>query len=308
MRGLAFLAKGLILALSLTGCATAPQESAESATIPKLGFAAEGRSPISLADDGKISVHAPAGRLAGRTITVNRLSDIKLGPKEVVLTFDDGPMPGRTRRILDILGANGVKATFLMVGDMARYHPALVREVAARGHSIGTHTQGHANLRSMDEEAARAQIENGIKSVQAALGPYRSRADKFFRFPYLSDTAALRRYLALRNMVVLDADIDSKDYYPSSPDQVRQRTLKLLGARGSGIILFHDIHPRTAAMLPGFLAELRARGFKVVHIVPGGAGGGAAVATRVRDVVARPTALPQNDPNSVHKLSDTGRT
>lgn len=273
MRGLGILAGGIVMASWLGGCATPPQTAGGDGQAARLAFADEGRGPMSITD-GSLTVHRRPTALAGRTIEVNRLSDIRLGPKEVVLTFDDGPMPGRTSKILDVLAAHGVKATFLMVGDMARAHPSLVREVASRGHSIGTHTQRHTNLRSIGEAAAHEQIENGIRSAQTALVPLRTRADRFFRFPYLADTPALRRYLALRNIVVLDADIDSKDYFVSTPAQVRERTMKRLGARGSGIILLHDIHARTAAMLPGFLDDLRAGGFKVVHLVPGHAGGG----------------------------------
>lgn len=246
-----------------SGCATTKSATASDAT--KLAYAAEPEAP---ATGGLFTPHSLGG-LAGRTVTVNSIADLKLRSHEVALTFDDGPMPGRTENILRALDNAGVKATFMMVGSMARAHPAIVREVAAHGHTIGTHTQSHANLAQLSVATADAQIDGGIKSVSAALVPSMSRPAPFFRFPYLASTATLRHQLAARGIVVVDADIDSKDYFQSTPEQVRQRTLKRIEQRGSGIILMHDIHPRTAQMLPQLLADLKARGYKVVRLVPG---------------------------------------
>lgn len=246
-----------------SGCATTKSATVSDAT--KLAYAAEPETP---ATGGLFTPHNLGG-LAGRTVTVNSIADLKLRSHEVVLTFDDGPMPGRTENILRALDNAGVKATFMMVGSMARAHPAIVREVAAHGHTIGTHTQSHANLAQLSVAAADAQIDGGIKSVSAALVPSMSRLAPFFRFPYLASTATLRGQLAARGIVVIDADIDFKDYFQSTPEQVRQRTLKRIEQRGSGIILMHDIHPRTALMLPRLLADLKARGYKVVRLVPG---------------------------------------
>lgn len=245
---------------SLNACATRPDEQPPA---PKLAFAPEVPS-------SQLTTFPSLGRgLAGRTIRVSGEGDLVLARNEVVLTFDDGPVPGKTPAILKALDAHGVKATFLMVGQMARSYPALVREVAARGHTIGTHTQGHANLAAAGFDRAVEQIDQGRASISAALVPTGFRAAPFFRFPYLADTAALRRHLAMKGLVVIDPTVDSKDYFVSSPDQVRSRTIAALQRKGSGIVLFHDIHKRTVDMLPAFLAELKAKGFRVVHLVPG---------------------------------------
>lgn len=246
-----------------TGCTTA--KPATDAKGGKLAYATE---PKETGAGGFFSSHSFSG-LAGRSVTVNSIADLRLRNHEVVLTFDDGPMPGRTENVLKVLDNAGVKATFMMVGQMARSYPALVREVAAHGHTIGTHTQNHANLTHMSATGAQAQIDGGIKSVSAALVPSLHGVAPFFRFPYLASTATLRRQLAARGIVVIDADIDSKDYFPSTPDQLRKRTMAGIEQRGSGIILMHDIHPRTAQMLPHLLADLRAKGYKVVRLVPG---------------------------------------
>ena len=116
----------------------------------------------------------------------------------------------------------------------------------------------------MSFDRAVAEIERGEDAIRAAGGG----PVKFFRFPYLADTSQLRSYMASRGVVVLDVDIDSKDYFKSGPQQVSARTIASLRRKGGGIILFHDLQTRTAAMLPGFLAELKRNGYSVVHIVP----------------------------------------
>lgn len=202
-----------------------------------------------------------SGGLAGRTIYVNSISDIKLKPGEVVLTFDDGPVPGKTPAILNTLSNYGVKATFLMVGSMANYHPGLVKQVRARGHSIGSHTYDHANLAKVSFDAGKSKIRAGEKALAKS-----GINAPFFRFPYLASTSALRKWLSQRGVTVLDVDIDSKDYFKDSADTIVKRTMARVKARGKGIILFHDIHARSVAALPAFLRELKASGYKVVAL------------------------------------------
>jgi peptidoglycan/xylan/chitin deacetylase (PgdA/CDA1 family) len=205
----------------------------------------------------------PTGNLAGRTIHAKSISDIRLRPGEVVLTFDDGPVPGKTKAILNTLDNFGVKATFLMVGSMVNSYPKEVKAVVNRGHSIGSHTVDHANLAKVSFESARAKIRAGEKTIKSKTG---FSSVPFFRFPYLASTPKLRNWLEQRGVVVLDVDIDSKDYFKDSPTTVANRTIDRVKRNGSGIILFHDIHARTVAALPGFLQDLKAAGFKVVHL------------------------------------------
>ena len=202
------------------------------------------------------------GSLAGRTLTVSSISEIRLADKEVILTFDDGPIPGKTDRVLATLRQYGVKATFLMVGQMASNYPAIARRVVAQGHSIGGHTYNHANLASAGMSRALTDIDNGNAAVARVTGT----PVGFFRFPYLADTGALRQAAADRGLVILDADIDSKDYFKLSPATLAANTMAKVRARRKGIILMHDIHGRTAAMLPLLLAQLKAGGYKVVAL------------------------------------------
>ncbi len=272
----------LLCASALAGCAGMPNRQAASvdlaqapslaaADAPSLAFAAEDGAAKTQAGFPLARSFAPlAGTspLNGRTIHVGALADLELQPKEVVLTFDDGPMPGKTRKILDTLDRYGVGATFLMVGQMADAYPDIAQDVARRGHAIGSHTERHKNLRTLSTDAAMAEIHEGERSVDAALAPAGLEAAPFFRFPYLADTATLRSRLAGEHTVPIDVDIDSKDYFRSTPDTVRARTLAAVEKQGRGIILFHDIHGRTAAMLPGLLADLQERGYKVVRLAP----------------------------------------
>ncbi|GEO84555.1 hypothetical protein GCM10007920_23050 [Ciceribacter naphthalenivorans] len=204
----------------------------------------------------------PLGQLGGRTITASSISDIHLAPREVVLTFDDGPMPGKTERILATLDRYGVKATFLMVGQMAKSYPSIARKVAEQGHSIGSHTWGHPNLKGIAYDQAINQITKGELAVRSGAGVQPG----FFRFPYLADTPRLRSALAHRGTVVLDVSIDSKDYFTSQPSEIVERTMAALHRRGNGVILMHDIHSRTVNMLPMLLQRLKSEGYKVVTL------------------------------------------
>ena len=269
------LVGSLLFPLFMAGCASTSNSdtartsyTAERNAMPAALAAQDTRSGTAKAEKAALVFPTnPGGSLAGRSLRVSRVSDIALRDKEVVLTFDDGPMPGRTEKVLAALDRYGVKATFLMVGQMANAYPAIARKVAARGHTIGTHTQSHRNLAGMSTANAKAEIERGRKSVAAAVGS--GNVAPFFRFPYLASTSALRRDLASNGVVVIDVDIDSKDYFKSSGDQVRARTIARIERRRKGVILLHDIHGRTAEMLPGFLADLKSRGYKVVALKPG---------------------------------------
>jgi peptidoglycan/xylan/chitin deacetylase (PgdA/CDA1 family) len=209
-----------------------------------------------------------SGSLGGRTLAVGSTADIILRPGEVVLTFDDGPRPGKTISILATLNDFGVKATFLMLGSAAEANPRLAQQVAASGHTVGSHTYNHVDLGDLSRQAALDEIAKGERAVQLALAGGGQSLSPFFRFPYLSQTGFLRTNLMQGSMVVLDVDIDSKDYYKDTPAVIAARTMQRLEAKGSGIILFHDIHQRTVEMLPMFLAQLEERGYSVVRLAP----------------------------------------
>jgi peptidoglycan/xylan/chitin deacetylase (PgdA/CDA1 family) len=263
---------GLVIAgVALAGCAKPPSLQGPS---PQLASTAPLITNSILPASQPISQQPmpqrifSGGHLAGRTLAVASTADIVLRPGEVVLTFDDGPRPGKTTAVLATLQDFGVKATFLMLGSAAQANPGLAQQVAASGHTVGSHTFSHVDLGNLSRQAALDEIAKGERAVRLALAGGGQVLSPFFRFPYLSQTGFLRTNLMQGSMVVLDVDIDSKDYYKDSPEEIAARTLERLDARGSGIILFHDIHQRTVETLPVFLAQLEERGYSVVRLVP----------------------------------------
>jgi peptidoglycan/xylan/chitin deacetylase (PgdA/CDA1 family) len=214
-----------------------------------------------------VEIDTRTGPLYGAHTGYQR-SESFLQPKEVVLTFDDGPMPWITKSILDTLDRNCTKATFFSVGRMAIAYPATTREVLARGHSVGTHTWSHPlNLKRLKPESATDEIERGFAAVSLAAG---QPIAPFFRFPGLNDNAALLTHLQSRGVATFTVDAISNDSYIHDEKRLIAHTLAQVESRQGGIILFHDIKAATARALPVILRELHARGYTVVHMRPAG--------------------------------------
>ncbi len=189
-----------------------------------------------------------------------------LQPKEVVLTFDDGPQKYSTESVLAALAEQCVKATFFSIGKMALGYPEIIREVARAGHTVGTHTWSHkaiAKLKTFDE--GKDEIERGISAVHRAVG---EPIAPFFRYPTLIDTKESLEYLGKRNIAMFSTDIDSLDYKIQAPEGIVKTVMTKLAKNGKGIILMHDIHKKTAKAVPILLAALKQGGYKVVHLTP----------------------------------------
>jgi peptidoglycan/xylan/chitin deacetylase (PgdA/CDA1 family) len=189
-----------------------------------------------------------------------------LEAKEVVLTFDDGPWPGNTPAVLKALDDQCTKALFFAIGKHATYHPEILRQVLAAGHTVGGHTWSHANLNSkkMTEQQARDEVEKGFSAVKLALG---TSPAPFFRFPQLEHNPPTMAYLGTRNIAIFSCDLDSFDFRKNStPDKIVETVMGKLEKLGKGIILMHDFQKHTAEALPTLLARLKAGGYKVVQI------------------------------------------
>ena len=229
------LAVSVAAALCMTGCASRPPGSSSL----KSAFVAPGKPQPHLdADDPVVMEPAAWGRLprpgglAGRTLTVSSLHDLKLRDKEVVLTFDDGPVPGKTERILATLNQYGVKATFLMVGQMAETYPAIARKVVASGQTIGSHTYRHRDLQNLAFDAAMMEIMRGEKS-EALYSKTTLLADWGWTYPEYSfsidrNLADIERIVIDPSQRMADVDPDNNAYPTISREQPRYKAEKIL--------------------------------------------------------------------------------
>ena len=225
--------------------------SAKTACVP---------GPTTLGVSRTVSIDTATGPRFGH----QQYQDINfLADGEVVLTFDDGPLRAYTQPVIDALDAQCVKATFFMVGSMALGDPAMVRDIIKRGHTVGTHTWSHANLRKLTPLKARTELELGFSAVQQAAG---QPIAPFFRFPFLADAKSMVGYAQTRQMGIFSIEVDAVDYRTKDPAVVHQNVLDQLATMKKGILLFHDIQPATAQALPGLLAALKAKGYRVVHM------------------------------------------
>lgn len=208
---------------------------------------------------------------------------IPLADHEVILTFDDGPAARTTPQILSALARECVRATFFDIGRNAESLPQIARREVAEGHTVAYHTYSHPQptLLFMSDAAARADILKGMIAVEkAAYGQDFSGGEPkdlkdlklhapFFRFPGFADTEELRRWLAANNVGVFGADLWAGDWIKMTPREELNLVMRRLDRLGKGILLLHDTHQWTADMVPMLLRELKAKGYRVVHMVPG---------------------------------------
>ena len=198
---------------------------------------------------------------------------------EVVLTFDDGPWPKNTPAVLAALQAHCTKAIFFPIGIHATYEPGILKQVAAAGHAVGSHTWCHQDLSKTKghcqvngktqtvEYDPKDEIEKGISAVRWAVG---APTAPYFRFPALRQPQELVDYLGKRNIAVFSTDMDSFDFKMRKPEQVRQSIMAKLKKHGKGIVLMHDFQHATAEAAMDLLNDLKAGGYKVVFMKPKG--------------------------------------
>lgn len=187
-----------------------------------------------------------------------------LKPGEVVLTFDDGPWLNHTPMVLKALADQCVKATFFPIGKHSTYYPEILRQVAAQGHTIGSHTWSHADLSKKSAEEAKMEIEKGISAVKWALEG--APTAPFFRFPALRHPPEMVTYLGERNIAIFSTDMDSFDFKLHKPEQVIKSVMEKLKKNGKGIVLMHDFQGGTAHAMADLLGQLKAGGYKIVHL------------------------------------------
>ena len=189
---------------------------------------------------------------------------------KVVLTFDDGPDEEWTPKILDILKANGVKATFFILGREAEDHPELVRRIVDEGHEIGNHSFLHPNLAEVSDARIRVELNATQRLVESITG----KSTTLFRPPYnadshpadVSELEPIRVAQSLGYLTVLE-NIDPRDWQRPGVDNILKR-IKSQRTLGS-VILLHDgggNRSQTVAALPKLLDFLRVRGDQIVSV------------------------------------------
>jgi peptidoglycan/xylan/chitin deacetylase (PgdA/CDA1 family) len=196
---------------------------------------------------------------------------------EVVLTFDDGPWPKNTPAVLAALAAHCTKAIFFPIGLHATYEPGILKQVAAAGHAVGSHTWCHQDLSKTKgtcrvnnktekvEYDPKDEIEKGISAVRWAVG---GPTAPYFRFPALRQPPELIAYLGTRNIAIFSTDMDSFDFKMRKPEEVRKSVMARLKKHGKGIVLLHDFQHATGQAAADLLNDLKAGGYKIVFMKP----------------------------------------
>ncbi|MFB6452215.1 polysaccharide deacetylase family protein [Bradyrhizobium tunisiense] len=195
---------------------------------------------------------------------------LPLADHEVVLTFDDGPRPPNTQKVLAALAQERVLATFFLVGKSSAEFPELVRRIAAQGHTVAHHSWSHPMMSQISFEQAKEDIDRGIAADEMALNGASTKTPStpFFRFPHFDSTPATLDLLQSRGILVFGADLWAADWENMTPEQELKKVIEQLEIARKGIILLHDAQARTATMMPAFLRYLRDKGYRIVHLVP----------------------------------------
>ena len=264
---------GALMTLGLAAFGAAAQQAAAP-------IAAPAPSAAPAAAPAKPACANPDGLGLARTVEIDTAGGPAFGTehfkqydflrdKEVVLTFDDGPWPDNTPMVIKALTDNCVKGTFFEIGEHATWRPDIAKMVAAAGMTIGSHTWSHKDLAknpyAKDIEKAKDEIEMGVSGVHLAVG---GPIAPFFRFPDLQQPADLMTYLGTRNIAIFSTDIDTFDFKMRKPEDVIKSAMTKLAKYGKGMLLMHDFQHATAEAMPELMRQLKAGGYKVVHMVP----------------------------------------
>lgn len=231
-----------------------------AATAADASFACTPNNPGKLQSGRTVIIDAKGGVAHG---SVNHGETQLLRDKEVILTFDDGPIAGRTPAVLEALEHHCVKATFFPVGRMAMTRPEILRDTVRRGHTIGAHTWSHPNLPRVGLARSRGEIQMGFAAVEAVIGP---RVAPVFRFPYLAQSQSILSYVKSKDIASISIDVDSGDTRGYGVSRVVGYTMEQLRKRGRGILLFHDSKLVTVKALPQILDLLAKESFRVVRL------------------------------------------
>jgi peptidoglycan/xylan/chitin deacetylase (PgdA/CDA1 family) len=188
-------------------------------------------------------------------------SSVHVDGPYIAMTFDDGPSAKLTPKLLDLLAARHIKATFFVLGENVAEHPDVVARAAREGHEIASHSWSHPNLAKMSQQNVRSQLQRTDDAIKNATG----ERPTLFRPPYGSITEREKRWIHDEfGYDIILWDVDPYDWRRPGPAVVRNRILK--ETRPGSIVLSHDIHPGTIEAMGSTLDELQAKGFKFVTV------------------------------------------
>jgi peptidoglycan/xylan/chitin deacetylase (PgdA/CDA1 family) len=188
-------------------------------------------------------------------------SSVHVDGPYIALTFDDGPNATLTPKLLDLLAARHLKATFFVVGQNAADHPEILKRAVREGHEIGNHSWSHPNLGKMSDDAVRRELQKTDDAITAAIG----KRPTLLRPPYGSITAHEKKWIhdEFGYRIIL-WDVDPLDWKRPGPSVVTARILK--ETKAGSIVLSHDIHPPTIEAMPATFDQLMKKGFKSVTV------------------------------------------
>src|SRR5881392_3272094 len=188
-------------------------------------------------------------------------SSVHVDGPYIAMTFDDGPSATLTPKLLDLLAAHHIKATFFVIGENVAEHPEIVARAAREGHEIANHSWSHPNFGKMSDESVRRQLQQTDDAIKSATG----KRPTLLRPPYGSITAREKHWIHDEfGYDIILWDVDPYDWKRPGPAVVRARILK--ETRPGSIVLSHDIHPGTIEAMPSTFDELEAKGFKFVTV------------------------------------------
>ncbi len=186
---------------------------------------------------------------------------VSINAPYVALTFDDGPHPTHTPRILNILNKYGAKGTFYVLGTRVKSHPSILAKAVAAGHEIGVHTWDHPSLTKISREAVNSQMDRSVSAIRSAIG----RSVRTMRPPYGAvNTDLVNHFSQKYGLSTIMWSVDTNDWRRPGVSVVTSRAVNQ--AKNGSIILLHDIHAPSAAAVEGIVKGLQARGFKLVTV------------------------------------------
>ena len=233
----------VVAALWLPACA-----AGDAVTTPRSSAAGRHEPSLSIASSGPVAARPPRAPASYNSVETSR--------RVLALTFDDGPHPELTPRLLDILRHHGVRATFYVVGRNVEAYPDIARRIVSEGHEIANHTWSHPSLTKLGAAQLRREVESTSEIIQRVTG----RRPTNIRPPYGAINESVRRTLLQdHGLDVIMWSVDPLDWRRPGPAVVTQRLVE--GAAPGAILLAHDIHPGTIEAIPATITQLKAKGY-----------------------------------------------